>query len=172
MLFIRFTAWSPPSSRAHAAHRTPSSAGDVPYTGSAMSKQSMNTLAKWSARFSIERLFSPKQRHVGPRTVFVHEELPKDYYDHRGHVLKDHVYHPNQIISSKYTLFTFLPRNLLEQFRRIANMYAPLHSCLGAPLTALPPTASSWVSLSSSSSPSSTPSLPVSQSSPSSSSLS
>ncbi|KAI5832175.1 phospholipid-translocating P-type ATPase [Schizophyllum commune Tattone D] len=88
-----------------------------------MSKQSMNTLAKWSARFSIERLFSPKQRHVGPRTVFVHEELPKDYYDHRGHVLKDHVYHPNQIISSKYTLFTFLPRNLLEQFRRIANIF-------------------------------------------------
>lgn len=29
----------------------------------------------------------------------------------------------NQIKSTKYTLITFLPQNLLEQFRRIANFY-------------------------------------------------
>ncbi|TRM59263.1 hypothetical protein BD626DRAFT_508757 [Schizophyllum amplum] len=87
-----------------------------------MSKQS-NTLSVWRERLSIERLFGPKQRRVEPRTVFVHEALPKDFHDHRGRVLKQHVYTPNQIISSKYTLITFLPRNLLEQFRRIANLF-------------------------------------------------
>ena len=30
---------------------------------------------------------------------------------------------PNMIKSTKYTLITFLPQNLLEQFRRIANFY-------------------------------------------------
>lgn len=29
----------------------------------------------------------------------------------------------NRIISTKYTLLTFLPQNLFEQFRRIANFY-------------------------------------------------
>lgn len=29
----------------------------------------------------------------------------------------------NRIKSTKYTLITFLPQNLLEQFRRIANFY-------------------------------------------------
>lgn len=29
----------------------------------------------------------------------------------------------NRIKSTKYTIFTFLPQNLLEQFRRIANFY-------------------------------------------------
>lgn len=29
----------------------------------------------------------------------------------------------NYICTSKYTLITFLPKNLLEQFRRLANTY-------------------------------------------------
>ena len=29
----------------------------------------------------------------------------------------------NEIISSKYTIWNFLPKNLFEQFRRIANFY-------------------------------------------------
>lgn len=29
----------------------------------------------------------------------------------------------NRIVSTKYTLLTFLPQNLFEQFRRIANFY-------------------------------------------------
>jgi phospholipid-translocating ATPase len=41
-------------------------------------------------------------------------------------VKKDHVYTTNQVVTSKYTIITFLPRNLLEQFRRIANVYVSL----------------------------------------------
>jgi len=48
--------------------------------------------------------------------------LPDDYHDARGRVKPEHVYSSNQVITSKYTVVTFLPRNLLEQFRRVANV--------------------------------------------------
>jgi len=79
------------------------------------------------ASFNVENLFT-KKREPGPRrTVFLNEGLPEEYYDKKGRVQKQHVYVTNQVITSKYTFITFLPRNLLEQFRRIANMYV-LHS--------------------------------------------
>lgn len=43
--------------------------------------------------------------------------------DKKGKVKKEHMYHTNQVVTSKYTVLTFLPRNLLEQFRRIANVF-------------------------------------------------
>ena len=82
-------------------------------------------LAAWYnklAAFNVEALFAKKREPGPPRVVFVNEDLPKDYYDHRGRVKKEHVYSSNQVVTSKYTFITFLPRNLLEQFRRIANM--------------------------------------------------
>ncbi|KAF5358414.1 hypothetical protein D9756_001292 [Leucocoprinus leucothites] len=83
-------------------------------------------LTNWYARiaaFNVEDLFSRKREPGPPRTVFVNQDLPKDYYDHRGHVRKEATYASNQVITSKYTIVTFVPRNLLEQFRRIANMF-------------------------------------------------
>lgn len=83
------------------------------------------TLGRWYeklAAFKVEDLFSRKRLPGPQRTVFVNEYLPDDYLDHRARVKKEHVYATNQVITSKYTIFTFLPRNLLEQFRRIANM--------------------------------------------------
>ncbi|KAF9016585.1 phospholipid-translocating P-type ATPase [Hymenopellis radicata] len=75
------------------------------------------------ASFNVETLFVRK-REPGPRrTVFVNEPLPDDYRDHKGRLKKEHVYKTNQVITSKYTVITFLPRNLLEQFRRIANVF-------------------------------------------------
>lgn len=74
------------------------------------------------AVFKVEDLFSRKRLPGPKRTVFINENLPDDYYDKRGRVNKEHIYATNQVIISKYTIITFLPRNLLEQFRRIANM--------------------------------------------------
>lgn len=72
--------------------------------------------------FNVENLFV-KKREPGPqRTVFVNEGLPDDYYDKKGRAFKERIFVTNQVITSKYTFVTFLPRNLLEQFRRIANM--------------------------------------------------
>lgn len=82
------------------------------------------------ASFNVETLFVRK-REPGPRrTVFVNEPLPDDYRDHKGRMKKEHVYKTNQVITSKYTVITFLPRNLLEQFRRIANMCVFIFSVL------------------------------------------
>ena len=73
------------------------------------------------ASFNVESLFSRKREPGPPRSVFVHEDLPPEYYDKKQRVLKPHVYSTNQVITSKYTIITFVPRNLLEQFRRVAN---------------------------------------------------
>jgi phospholipid-translocating ATPase len=54
--------------------------------------------------------------------VYVNENIPGHYFDHKGRIKPEFVYTSNQVITSKYTIITFLPRNLLEQFRRIANM--------------------------------------------------
>jgi phospholipid-translocating ATPase len=72
--------------------------------------------------FSIEDLFIRKREPGPPRTIFINEPLPDSYYDKKRRILKEHQYNSNQVITSKYTFVTFLPRNLLEQFRRIANV--------------------------------------------------
>jgi phospholipid-translocating ATPase len=72
--------------------------------------------------FNVEDLFNRKREQAPPRTIFVNQDLPQDYYDHRSRVKKEVTYTSNQVITSKYTIITFVPRNLLEQFRRIANM--------------------------------------------------
>jgi len=82
-------------------------------------------IAAWYAKFAafkVEDLFSRKKVPGPPRTIFVNENLPETHFDARGKVEPEHIYATNQVITSKYTLITFLPRNLLEQFRRVANM--------------------------------------------------
>ena len=74
------------------------------------------------ADFNVENLFVKKNEPGPPRTVYVNQDLPHDYLDTKGRVRPEHVYFTNQVITSKYTIITFLPRNLLEQFRRIANV--------------------------------------------------
>ncbi|KAK0474295.1 phospholipid-translocating ATPase [Armillaria luteobubalina] len=85
-----------------------------------------SSLATWYFKvttFSIGTLFV-KERSPGPRQmVFVNESLPEDYYDKKGRIKKEHVYASNQVITSKYNVFTFLPWNLLEQFRWVANIF-------------------------------------------------
>ncbi|KAJ3907391.1 phospholipid-translocating ATPase [Lentinula edodes] len=75
------------------------------------------------ASFNVENLFVNKRKPGPPRRIFVSANLPQDYWDNKGKAKPEHVYNTNQVITSKYTLLTFLPRNLLEQFRRIANVF-------------------------------------------------
>ncbi|XP_062998032.1 phospholipid-transporting ATPase IG isoform X2 [Elgaria multicarinata webbii] len=69
-------------------------------------------------RRQINRFLVGEEKRVGTRTILV------------GHhqVSETEAYVPqkfcsNQIVSSKYTVWNFLPKNLFEQFRRIANFY-------------------------------------------------
>jgi hypothetical protein len=78
------------------------------------------------AAFNVENLFVRKHEPGPRRIVYVNENLPDDYYDRKGRVRPEFVYYTNQVITSKYNIFTFLPRNLLEQFRRVANWYLAL----------------------------------------------
>ncbi|KZV71607.1 phospholipid-translocating ATPase [Peniophora sp. CONT] len=75
--------------------------------------------------FSISNLFERTRVPGPPRSIFVNQALPQEYYDPKKphKVLKQYRYTPNQVITSKYTILTFIPRDLLEQFRRIANIF-------------------------------------------------
>uniref|UniRef100_A0A8C7H9Z4 ATPase phospholipid transporting 11B (putative) n=1 Tax=Oncorhynchus kisutch TaxID=8019 RepID=A0A8C7H9Z4_ONCKI len=51
------------------------------------------------------------------RTVYIANRFPQ-----HGHYVPQR-FADNRIISSKYTVWNFVPKNLFEQFRRIANFY-------------------------------------------------
>ncbi|XP_034037548.1 phospholipid-transporting ATPase 11C isoform X2 [Thalassophryne amazonica] len=69
-------------------------------------------------RRGLNRLLGGDERRVDSRTIYVGHRLcpateafiPPKFCD-------------NRIVSSKYTVWNFLPKNLFEQFRRIANFY-------------------------------------------------
>ncbi|KAG8955493.1 hypothetical protein FRC03_011207 [Tulasnella sp. 419] len=78
----------------------------------------------------VEDLFSKKRPPPRQRTIYVNHDLPPDAYDHKGKLKKEWVYTTNQVVTSKYTIITFIPRNLLEQFRRVANVFFALIAIL------------------------------------------
>jgi len=64
------------------------------------------------------RLFQRKARPAKPRSVYINQALPAELFDKKGKVPKAALYTSSQVVTSKYTVITFLPRNLLEQVRR------------------------------------------------------
>ncbi|KAE8603822.1 hypothetical protein XENTR_v10014474 [Xenopus tropicalis] len=68
-------------------------------------------------RWLLQQLGFDPPNHSETRTVYVANKYPQH----------DHYVPPkfadNRIISSKYTVLNFIPKNLFEQFRRIANFY-------------------------------------------------
>lgn len=65
--------------------------------------------------------FWRRKQQLLARQVFVNEPLPQAKLDKHG--LPRQKYDSNKIITSKYNIFTFIPKNLYEQFRRIANFF-------------------------------------------------
>lgn len=65
-----------------------------------------------------------------PRQVFVNTSLPSNMLNHEGKPVLQ--YPRNKIRSTKYTPLTFLPKNLLFQFRRVANVFFLFMNILGA----------------------------------------
>ncbi|KAG5723766.1 putative phospholipid-transporting ATPase DNF1 [Termitomyces sp. T112] len=80
--------------------------------------------------FSLGTLFSRKREPGPPRTIYVNENVPEHHFDRKGKPKRGFIFTSNQVITSKYTIITFLPRNLLEQFRRIANLFFLIISIL------------------------------------------
>uniref|UniRef100_A0A7N5ZWJ7 Phospholipid-transporting ATPase n=1 Tax=Anabas testudineus TaxID=64144 RepID=A0A7N5ZWJ7_ANATE len=70
------------------------------------------------AFFSWLRTLGGDERRVDSRTIFVgHRSGPNN------EAFIPPKFCDNRIVSSKYTVWNFLPKNLFEQFRRIANFY-------------------------------------------------
>ncbi|KAJ8255095.1 hypothetical protein GJAV_G00200860 [Gymnothorax javanicus] len=69
-------------------------------------------------RRRLNRLFRGEERRVDSRTVYVGHRPPPTLEAFIPPKFCD-----NRIVSSKYTIWNFLPKNLFEQFRRIANFY-------------------------------------------------
>lgn len=61
-----------------------------------------------------------KKAIKGDRTVYVGS---KHLLEEHVEVVVPHKYPDNRVISSKYTSWNFIPKNLFEQFRRLANFY-------------------------------------------------
>ncbi|EJT98292.1 phospholipid-translocating P-type ATPase [Dacryopinax primogenitus] len=55
------------------------------------------------------------------RRIYVNGDLPLSDLDHHGDLTAR--YPRNKIRTSKYTILSFIPKNLFEQFRRVANIY-------------------------------------------------
>ncbi|XP_067103371.1 phospholipid-transporting ATPase IG isoform X2 [Osmerus mordax] len=69
-------------------------------------------------RRRLNRLFGGEEGRVDSRTVYVgHRPCPS------AEAFIPPKFCDNRIVSSKYTVWNFLPKNLFEQFRRIANFY-------------------------------------------------
>ncbi|KAM9604319.1 phospholipid-transporting ATPase IH isoform 2-T2 [Trichechus inunguis] len=70
-------------------------------------------------RTLINRYCAGEENWVDSRTIYVgHREPPPGT---EAYILQR--YPDNRIVSSKYTFWNFIPKNLFEQFRRIANFY-------------------------------------------------
>ncbi|EUC67649.1 phospholipid-translocating P-type ATPase [Rhizoctonia solani AG-3 Rhs1AP] len=64
----------------------------------------------------------PTSQPVGERrTIYVNQPLPQSEKRSNGDPITRYV--RNKVRTSKYTIVTFIPKNLYEQFRRIANLY-------------------------------------------------
>ncbi|XP_026991769.1 phospholipid-transporting ATPase 11C isoform X2 [Tachysurus fulvidraco] len=69
-------------------------------------------------RRRLNRLFGGDENRVDSRTIYVgHRTCPAI------EAFTPPKFCDNRIVSSKYTIWNFLPKNLFEQFRRIANFY-------------------------------------------------
>ncbi|XP_077345742.1 phospholipid-transporting ATPase IG isoform X1 [Lithobates pipiens] len=69
--------------------------------------------------FTLSALWCPgEENRVGTRTVYVGHRPASETDSYIAPKFSD-----NRIVSSKYTVWNFIPKNLFEQFRRIANFY-------------------------------------------------
>uniref|UniRef100_V5ESP9 Phospholipid-transporting ATPase n=1 Tax=Kalmanozyma brasiliensis (strain GHG001) TaxID=1365824 RepID=V5ESP9_KALBG len=77
------------------------------------------------ANFSLDpdTVFKKKRPPPAPRSVYFNEPLPQEAFDAKGRPQYPFVFASNQVLTAKYTLYNFVFKNLLEQFRRVANLF-------------------------------------------------
>ncbi|KAG1471951.1 hypothetical protein G6F56_001821 [Rhizopus delemar] len=78
-------------------------------------------LEKLKSKFNKKKKSTFPTASTERRNVYVNMELPLDEQDDYGQPTTRFI--SNNIRTAKYTWYTFLPKNLFEQFRGIANIY-------------------------------------------------
>lgn len=70
-----------------------------------------------------ETAFRRKRPPPCERSIYFNEALPQEAFDQKGRPLPNWTFATNQVLTAKYTIYNFLFKNLLEQFRRVANLF-------------------------------------------------
>lgn len=70
----------------------------------------------------LRRMESTSSYMQQRRNIYVNMKLPPAEYDHKGRQIH-HNYASNRVRTAKYTPLSFVPKNLFEQFRNVANLY-------------------------------------------------
>lgn len=81
-------------------------------------RTSFKTLFRKPLEYVKKYSFKKAKKQI--RAIFINNQKPKDYENAIDSSIK---YKSNRITTSKYNFITFLPKNLFEQFKRIANFY-------------------------------------------------
>lgn len=94
----------------------------------AVQASSQAKLASLRAKFSNfsldpDAVFKKKRPPPAPRSVYFNEPLPEEAFDTKGRPQHPYVFASNQVLTAKYTIYNFVFKNLLEQFRRVANLF-------------------------------------------------
>ncbi|ORX49075.1 phospholipid-translocating P-type ATPase [Hesseltinella vesiculosa] len=74
------------------------------------------------SEYDLQRTTSTSSYMQQRRNVYVNMDLPASEYDSQGRPINRH-YVSNRIRTAKYTPLTFVPKNLFEQFRNVANLF-------------------------------------------------
>ncbi|KNE65371.1 phospholipid-translocating P-type ATPase, flippase [Allomyces macrogynus ATCC 38327] len=82
-----------------------------------------NVVGRLRRRLSVAHSGSASDAAVHPseRHIYVNLPLPNHAVDHHGAPLAH--YTSNEVVTSKYSLLSFIPKNFFEQFRRLANQF-------------------------------------------------
>lgn len=73
-------------------------------------------------RNDLRRMESTSSYMQQRRNIYVNMKLPSSEYDDQGHQIH-HNYASNRVRTAKYTPLSFVPKNLFEQFRNVANLF-------------------------------------------------
>lgn len=86
------------------------------------SRKAKEDLTNEQTEKEIQRLESTSSYMQKRRKIYVNMKPSSSEYDDKGRLI-DHSYVRNRIRTAKYTPLSFIPKNLFEQFRNVANLY-------------------------------------------------
>lgn len=86
------------------------------------SKKAKQILADEVVEREIQRTESTSSYMQNRRKIYVNMKLPSSEFDDNGRRI-DQSYVHNRVRTAKYTPISFIPKNLFEQFRNVANLY-------------------------------------------------